>query len=112
MSNYVKIVDYAAKDALSSGNAAKALKGTELGAEFDAIATMSATKEDTANKNAASGYTGQNASNQSQANAFVPTNSAVPVNGMYLPAANTVGFASNTVARGSVNSTGNWVINA
>ena len=108
MSNYSRIVDYAAKDALTTGNPTKALKGTELGSEFDAIATMSATKEDTANKNAASGYTGNNAANQSQALGFVPTGSAVPVNGLYLPGANTIGWATNTTARGSVNSTGNY----
>jgi len=32
----------------------------------------------------------------------------VPTNGMYLSAANTVAWASNTTLRGSVNSTGNW----
>ena len=37
---------------------------------------------------------------------FVPTSSSVPTNGMYLPAANTVGIASNTTLRWSVNSTG------
>lgn len=36
----------------------------------------------------------------------------VPANGVYLPSANTLGFSSNTTARGTVNSTGNWVINA
>lgn len=46
MSNYTKITDYAAKDLLLHGDAAKAIKGTEVGAEFDAIATMSATKVD------------------------------------------------------------------
>lgn len=46
MSNYNKITDYAAKDLLLTGDAAKAIKGTEVGAEFDAIATMSATKVD------------------------------------------------------------------
>lgn len=46
MSNYSKLVDYAAKDLLLHGDAAKAIKGTEVGAEFDAIATMSATKID------------------------------------------------------------------
>lgn len=48
MSNYTKIVDYAAKDLLLTGDPAKAGKGTEIGAEFDAIAAMSATKADTA----------------------------------------------------------------
>lgn len=46
MSNYLKITDYAAKDLLLHLNPAKAIKGTEVGAEFDAIATMSATKGD------------------------------------------------------------------
>lgn len=48
MSNYTKIVDYAAKDALVTGNPAKVIKGTELGAEFDAISTAVGTKADTA----------------------------------------------------------------
>ena len=46
MSNYTKIVDYAAKDLLLHGDPAKAIKGTEVGAEFDAIASMSSTKGD------------------------------------------------------------------
>mgnify|MGYP000143195504 CR=1 FL=1 len=48
MSNYTKIVDYAAKDALLTGNPSKLVKGTELGAEFDAISTAVATKADSA----------------------------------------------------------------
>lgn len=46
MSNYTKITDYAAKDLLLHLDPAKAGKGAEIGAEFDAIATMSATKTD------------------------------------------------------------------
>jgi hypothetical protein len=38
MSNYTKITNFAAKDALVSGNPAKVIKGTEVGAEYDAIA--------------------------------------------------------------------------
>lgn len=48
MSNYVKTTDFASKDLLASGNPAKAVKGVDLGLEFDAIAAMSATKLDTA----------------------------------------------------------------
>jgi len=44
--------------------------------------------------------------------ALVPSSSAVPTNGVYLPAANTVGVASNTTLRASVNSTGNWTFAA
>lgn len=46
MSNYVKITDYAAKDALLTGNPAKLVKGTEIGADFDAVAVAIATKYD------------------------------------------------------------------
>lgn len=48
MSNYVKAVDYSAKDALASGNPNKIIKGTELNDEFNAIATAVATKADLA----------------------------------------------------------------
>lgn len=48
MSNYVKTKDFAAADALATGTPAKAIKGTDLGLEFDNIATAVATKVDTA----------------------------------------------------------------
>jgi len=48
MTDYVKIADYAAKDALATGDLAKIVRGTELGAEFDAIAIAVATKYDVA----------------------------------------------------------------
>lgn len=63
---------------------------------------------------AATPWNGQNLTGVAQLEAarFVPTGSTVPSNGMYLPAANTVAFASNTTLRGSVNATGNWTIAA
>ena len=48
MSNYVKAVDFSAKDALASGNPNKIIKGTELNDEFNAIATAVGTKADLA----------------------------------------------------------------
>jgi len=42
MTTYSKITDYAAKDALLTGNPSKIVKGVEIGAEFDAIATADA----------------------------------------------------------------------
>lgn len=39
--SYVKATNFAAKDALVTGNPAKIIKGTELNSEFDAIATAS-----------------------------------------------------------------------
>lgn len=47
MSNYTKTTNFTAKDALSSGDSAKIVKGTEIDTEFTAIATAIATKQDT-----------------------------------------------------------------
>lgn len=44
--------------------------------------------------------------------AFIPSGNSVPTNGLYLSAANTIAFSSNTTLRGSVNSTGNWAFAA
>jgi hypothetical protein len=48
LSNYTKSTDFAAKDALASGNASKIVKGTEIDTEFNNIATAVATKADLA----------------------------------------------------------------
>lgn len=48
MSNYTKLVDYAAKDALPSGSAGKIVSGTEINTEFAAIATAVNSKSDKA----------------------------------------------------------------
>lgn len=47
MSNYSKTTDFAAKDALTTGNANKIVKGTEIDDEFSAIQTAVATKANT-----------------------------------------------------------------
>lgn len=48
MSDYTKSTNFATKDALSSGNALKIVKGTEIDTEFNNIATAIATKADLA----------------------------------------------------------------
>jgi len=48
MSNYTKTVNFAAKDALPTGDAGKIVKGTEIDTEFNNIATAVATKSNTA----------------------------------------------------------------
>jgi len=48
MSNYTKLTAYDTKDALSTGDPLKRVKGTELDDEFDAISTAIATKADSA----------------------------------------------------------------
>lgn len=48
MANYVKTTDFAAKDALVTGNPSKIVKGTEIDSELTAIQTAVATKADLA----------------------------------------------------------------
>jgi hypothetical protein len=58
MSNYTKTVNFAAKDALTTGDANKVVKGTEIDTEFNNIATAVATKYDSASSLPASSVTG------------------------------------------------------
>ena len=62
MSNYTQNVSYGPKDALTTGDAAKRIKGVEIDAEFAEIATAISSKEDAANKGVASGYASLDAS--------------------------------------------------
>ena len=48
MSDFTKTTNFATKDSLPSGNAAKIVRGTEIDTEFNNIATASATKANTA----------------------------------------------------------------
>lgn len=48
MTDYTKATNFASKDSLSSGNAAKIVKGTEIDTEFNNIQTAVATKADLA----------------------------------------------------------------
>lgn len=48
MSNYTKTTNFAAKDALTSGDTNKIVRGTEIDTEFNNIATAVNSKADTA----------------------------------------------------------------
>ena len=48
MSNYVQVNDYSAKDGLATGDPNKAIKGSDVDAEFGAISTAITSKADTA----------------------------------------------------------------
>lgn len=48
MTNYAKLTDFASKDALPTGNAAKIVKGTEIDDEFEVLESVIATKADIA----------------------------------------------------------------
>lgn len=56
MSDYSKITNFTAKDALASGAPGKVALGADVDAELAAIATMSASKENLTAKGAANGY--------------------------------------------------------
>jgi hypothetical protein len=56
LSNYTKSTNFAAKDALNSGNAGKIIKGTEINTEFDNIASAITSKAE-ANNSALTGST-------------------------------------------------------
>lgn len=47
MSNYSKLTDFASKDSLPTGSAAKIVKGTEIDDEFQAIESAISTKANT-----------------------------------------------------------------
>jgi len=47
MTDYTKLTDFASKDTLATGNAAKIVKGTELDDEFEALESAIATKANT-----------------------------------------------------------------
>jgi len=46
MSNYTKTTNFAVKDSLATGNPSKKVKGTEIDAEFVAIASAVSSKAD------------------------------------------------------------------
>lgn len=64
MSNYTKTTNFTAKDSLTTGDTNKVIRGSEHDTEYSAIAVAIATKEDSANKNAASGYAGLDGSSR------------------------------------------------
>ncbi len=49
MSNYTKATNFAVKDSLSTGNAGKIIKGTEINTEFDNISSAISSKPDANN---------------------------------------------------------------
>ncbi len=44
------------------------------------------------------------------ASALIPSGSSVPTNGIYYPAANQVGFSTNSTYRGMINASGQWLV--
>jgi hypothetical protein len=99
MANYVKTTDFAAKDALVTGNPSKAVTGTALGAEFDAIATMSQSKLDSTLSAALKLIDGT---------APAPSLSFInsPSTGLYRGGADILGISTTGVSRLTINASG------
>lgn len=116
MSNYVKTTNFAAKDALASGNPLKVAKGTEINTELDNIATAIATKEDLANKGVANGYVGIDASGNISVTGSGTFTGSVTVGGSVVTGIvnGTSGLSLQTagVTKVSVNTAGNVTISA
>jgi hypothetical protein len=83
MSNYSQTTFFTPKDSLPLGNPSKVIYGAAYDVEFGNISTAIASKIDSAS-------TGESVGN------LTVTSSTVPVNGLYLPAANSVGISANT----------------
>lgn len=97
MSNYSQTTFFTPKDTLPPTDPNKTIFGAAYDVEFGNISTAIASKPD-------------NTTVASFLNVNVTGNS-VPANGIYLPSANTLGFASNTTQWGTLNNLGNWVFN-
>lgn len=95
MSNYTKATNFATKDALTSGDPNKVVKGTEIDNEFNAIAGAIASKADTASPaltgtpTAPTAVTGTNTT-QIATTAFATASiqGAFPVGSIYINASN------------------------
>ena len=128
MSDYTKSTNFAAKDALASGNAAKVVKGTEIDTEFNNIATAIATKTDDSSAAitggtidgtaiggttpAAGAFTTLSASGAASfadgtASAPAITNTGDTNTGIFFPAADTIAFAEGGTEAMRLDSSGN-----
>jgi cytoskeletal protein CcmA (bactofilin family) len=95
MTNYSKTTNFTAKDSLVSGDANKIVKGAEIDAEFDNIATASATKANIANPT----FTGVVSFPDGSAGAPSITNTGDTNAGLFFSAADTLAFAADGTAQ-------------
>lgn len=98
MANYTKLTDFAAKDALSSGNPAKIVKGTEIDDEFNAISTAVQSKSNTASPT----FTGTPAAPTAAAN--TNTTQIATTAHVYAERTNTATLTNKTLTSPTINS--------
>jgi len=82
--------------------------GTATAGSFSTAGTVTATGTATAGSFSTAGTV--TATGTATAASLIPTSSTAPTNGVYLPAANTVGFATNSTGVVYINSSGNLLV--
>lgn len=93
MANYVQTTFFTPKDTLPTTDPNKTIFGAAYDVEFGNIATAIASKFDNTSTPTFAGAV--------TAPAFIPNGSTLPVNGLYLPSANTIGLSANSTALGT-----------
>lgn len=109
MSNYSQTTFFTPKDSLPTSDPAKTIFGAAYDVEFGNISTAMSSKADTTSTPSFASLT---VTGMITGGGLNVTAATIPANGWYLPSANTLSVATNTVQRGTISSTGNWVINA
>jgi hypothetical protein len=82
--------------------------GTSTAGSFSTAGTVTATGTATAGSFSTAGTV--TATGTATAASLIPTSSTAPTNGVYLPAANTVGFATNSTGVVYINASGNLLV--
>ena len=85
-----------------------ATTGSATAGSFSTAGTVTATGTATAGSFSTAGTV--TATGTATAASLIPTSSTAPTNGVYLPAANTVGFATNSTGVVYINSSGNLLV--
>jgi len=112
MSNYTKATNFTAKDSLSTGDPGKLIKGSEIDAEYSAIATAITSKADTASPTftgTPSAPTASAATNSTQiaTTAFVQTTKTAILEAIY-PVGSVYTNATNSTNPATLLGFGTW----
>ena len=108
MSDYTKSTDFASKDSLPSGNAAKIVKGTELDTEFNNIAVAISTKADLASPGFSGSPTAPTQSSSDNSTKLATTAFVVSVLGALYPVGSVYTNASVSTNPATLLGFGTW----
>jgi len=108
MSDYTKSTDFASKDSLPSGNAAKIVKGTEIDTEFNNIAVAISTKADLASPGFSGSPTAPTQSSSDNSTKLATTAFVVSVLGALYPVGSVYTNASVSTNPATLLGFGTW----